>query len=224
MDIAFPYADGLSRRQLLYRLPAAPQPRRLLLVSGDPESRLIGDGWGGPVTVLAPSGLDVDFLKEGARFDAVALPWLTGLQGAPGHSGLHVLQLAHSLLMPGGVVVGHLHNAHTLRRLATARGLGGVAVTLGHRRAMGSAVGCNAALLHAGYTEPQCWYVQPSIESPMGLIPTDPIAARAHFLRSIRSARRQYSRPAYAARVLVATVGLGGMQQHELFFWATKPC
>jgi hypothetical protein len=58
----------------------------------------------------------------------------------------------------------------------------------------------------------------------MGLIPTDPAAARAHFLRWIRSGKGYYSPPAYAARLLVAVLGLGGMQQNELFFWAKKPC
>lgn len=224
MDVAFPYADGLSRRQVLYRLPAVPEPRRLLLVSSDTGSGLIGASWGGPVTVLAPSGLDAGFLQEGARFDAVALPWLTGLRRSPGSHGPHMLQLAHSVLMPGGVVVGHLHNAHTLRQLTTARGLSEVLATLVHRRSMGSAAGCHAELLHAGYAKPECWYVQPSIDSPMGLIPTDPAAARAHFLRSIRSEQGHYSPLAYVARLLVAALGLGGMQQHELFFWATKPC
>ena len=224
MDVAYPHADGLSRRQLLYRLPTAPQPRRLLLVSSDADSDLIGAGWGGPVTVLAPSGLDAAFLKNGARFDAVALPWTTGLQSSAGRAGPQLLQWAHALLVPGGLVAGHLHNVHTLRRLATARGLAEFVATLAHRGAMGSAESCGAALLRAGYIQPECWYVQPSIESPMGLIPSDPVAARAHFLRAIRSARGHYSRPAYAARLMVAALGLGGMQQSELFFWATKPC
>ena len=224
MDVAYPYADGLSRRQLLYQLPTAPQPRRLLLVSADADSDLLGASWGGPVTVLAPSGLDAGFLKHGERFDAVALPWTTGLRSSAGNAGPQLLQLAHALLVPGGLVVGHLHNVHTLRRLATARGLAEVVATLAHRGAMGSAEGCGAALRRAGYTNPECWYVQPSIDSPMGLIPSDPTAARAHFLRSIRSAKGHFSRPAYAARLLVAALGLGGMQQSELFFWATKPC
>ena len=224
MDVAYPYADGLSRRQLLYRLPPAPSPRRLLLLSDDADSALIAAGWGAPVTVLSPSGLDQGFLQDGARFDAVALPWVSGLQSSPGHAGARLLHSAHALLVPGGVVVGHLHNVHTLRRLATARGLVEVVATLAHRGAIGSVAGCHAALLRAGYADPECWYVQPTIDSPMGLIPSDPPAARAHFMRSIRSAQGHHSRLAYAARLLVAALGLGGMQQSELFFWATKPC
>lgn len=224
MDVAYPYADGLSRRQLLYRLPTAPEPQRLLLVSSDADGDLIADSWRGPVTVLAPAGLNPAFLQDGARFDAVALPWLTGLLSSNCRGGPQLLKLAHALLVPGGLVVGHLHNLHTLRRLATARGLAEVVAALARRGAMGSAAGCGAALLRAGYAEPECWYVQPSIDSPMGLIPSDPTAARAHFLRSIRSAQGHHSRPAYAARLLVAALGLGGMQQPELFFWATKPC
>ena len=224
MDIEHPYADGPSRRHLLYRLRTAPPPRRLLLVSGDPESDLIGTGWGSPVTVLAPSGLDASFLQSGTRFDAVALPWVTGLPSSTGCDGQRLLKAAHTLLVPGGVVMGHLRNIQTLRRLGTARGLAEVVATLTHRGAMGSAAGCAAVLLRAGYAEPECWYVQPSISSPMGLIPSDPTAARAYFLRSIRSAQGHYSRSAYLARLLVAALGLGGMQQAELFFWAKKPC
>lgn len=224
MDVAYPYADGLSRRQLLYRLSAAPGPQRLLLVSDDADSDLLGAGWRGPVTVLAPSALDAAFLQDGARFDAVALPWTTGMRSAGGRNGPQLLQWAHALLLPGGLVVGHLHNVHTLRRLATANGLKEIVAALLHRGAMGSAAGCAAALLRAGYAHPECWYVQPSMDAPMGLIPSNPIAARAHFLRAIRSAQGHYSRPAYAARLLVAALGLGGMQQPELFFWARKPC
>ena len=224
MDVAYPYADGLSRRQLLYRLPTAPQPGRLLLISGDVDSDLIGESWGGPVTVMARAGLDLACMQGRSRFDTVALPWITGLDSATSRAALEALRLAFTLLVPGGVVVGHLHHLHTLRRLVTARGVGEMLATLAHRSSMGSAAGCGAALLRAGYIQPECWYVQPSIESPMGLIPSDPVAARAHFLRAIRSARGHYSRPAYAARLMVAALGLGGMQQSELFFWATKPC
>ena len=58
MDVEYPYAEGLSRQQLLYRLPFAPEPRRLLVVSDTPRDALISGGWGGPVTVLTTSQLD----------------------------------------------------------------------------------------------------------------------------------------------------------------------
>lgn len=224
MDVAYPYADSLSRRQLLYRLPAAPEPRRLLLVSADAHSQLIAAAWGGPVTVWAGPELDAACLQQGACFDALALPWTTGLRPVADGRALRLLQQAHQLLVPGGVVVGHLHNLHTLRRIVTARGLAQMVATWMRPGAMGSVAACDTALRRAGFVDPECWYVQPSIDSPMGLIPCDPVAARSHFLRSIRSAQGHYSRPAYVARLLVATLGLGGMQQPELFFWATKPC
>lgn len=227
MDVEYPYADGLSRRQLLYRLPSTPLPRRLLLVSDDADSDLIGGGWAGPVTVVTGAGLDAAIAEGDARFDAVALPWVLGSH-APSRrfprGGIPLLCAAHRALVPGGIVVGHVENILTLRRLVSVRGWGEIMGAMVRRGAISSASGCKASLLRAGFTEPECYCVQPSIESPMGLIPCDPVPARAHFLRTIRSAQGQYSRPAYTLRLLVAFLGLGGMQQHELFFWAKKPC
>lgn len=227
MDVEYPYADGLSRRQLLYRLPSTPQPRRLLLVSNEADSDLIGGGWGGPVTVVTRSGLDAAIAHGEPRFEAVALPWVLG-SGAlsDGHptNGLQLLCAVHRVLVPGGFVVGHLTNLRTLRRLVSLRGWGGIVAAAGRPGAIGSASGCKAALLRAGFIEPECYYVQPSIESPMGLIPSEPVPARAHFLRSIRSAQGHHGRVAYALRLTVAYVGLGGMQQPQIFFWARKPC
>jgi len=223
MDVEYPYADSLSRRQLLYRLPPAPAPRRLLLVSEDPDSQLIGAGWGGPVTAVDAPALNAAFIEEGASFDAVALPWTTGVPPSASRVGLPLLQKAHALLVPGGVVVGHVHNVHTLRRLVTVRGMAAIGSAWMRPGGMGSVAACGAALRRAGFVDPECWYVQPSIESPLGLIPSDPTAARAHFVRAIRSAQGHYSRPAYAARLVGAALGLGGMQQPELFYWANKP-
>ena len=92
------------------------------------------------------------------------------------------------------------------------------------RGGIGTASACKQALLRSGFVSAECYYVQPSIVSPMGLIPCERQAARAHFLRSIHSAQGHYSRPAYALRVLLAYFGLAGMQQPQLFFWARKPC
>jgi hypothetical protein len=227
MDVEYPYADGLSRQQLLYRLPSAPQPRRLLLVSDAADSDLIGCSWRASVTVLPSSELGAALTHGEARFEAVAMPWVLGSKTVSG--GRHpdsslLLRSAHRLLVPGGVVVGHLENIRTLRRLASVRGLGQVIGAAAHRGAISSASGCIDALGRAGFIAPECYYVQPGIESPMGLIPCEPTPARAHFLRSIRSAQGNYSRPAYAGRLLVAFLGLGGMLQPELFFWARKPC
>lgn len=227
MDVEYPYAEGLARRQLLYRLPSAPSPRRLLLVSDIADSALIGGGWGGPVTVVGSQQLHSAVQQGEGCFDAVALPQLAGSgrewrQSPTGAEQL--LVLAHRLLVPAGVVVGHVENMFTLRRLASVRGIVGFGGDWIRPGSIGSATRCRKVLQRAGFTDTECYYVQPSIESPMGLIPCEPKPARAHFLRAIRSARGHYSRPAYAMRVLVAWLGLGGMQQSALFFWATKAC
>jgi hypothetical protein len=66
--------------------------------------------------------------------------------------------------------------------------------------------------------------VRPNIAAPMGLIPADRVAARAEFLRSVRAMRGHYSVFGYAPRLLLAWLGLGGLQQGQLFFWARRPC
>jgi hypothetical protein len=228
MDVGeHPYAGGLSRRQLLYRLPPTPQPRRLLVVSDAADGDLIHGGWGGPVTVLTSSGVDAALAQGEGRFDVVAMPWVLGSNASPEFRRADAAQLlcsAHRLLVPGGVVVGHVENTCTLRRLIRIRGLSEFVRAVARRDAIGSPSRCKASLLGAGFTEPECYYVQPNIESPMSLVPCEPSPARAHFLRTIRSAQGHYSSPAYALRLLVALLGLGGMQQPQLFFWATKPC
>ena len=80
------------------------------------------------------------------------------------------------------------------------------------------------ALKAAEFDSPHCSFVQPSIEDPMGLIPIDFNAARAQFLRAIRSERGHFGPLAYAARIGLSQVGLGGMQQANLFFWGRKAC
>lgn len=227
MDVDYPFASALSRRQLLYRLPSTPAPGRLLIMSGIAGSEQLGSGWIGPVMTLDCSQLEVALAHGGARFDAVALPGLLGAEAALLRSGATARQLLHmalALLAPGGVVVGHLDNSYALRQAASLRGLAqlvGAAVRPG---VVGGAQACTRALVRAGFVEPECYYVQPSLAAPMGLIPCDPVPARAQFLRAVRSAQGSYSRPAFVARLLIAHLGLGGMQQQELFFWARRPC
>jgi hypothetical protein len=223
MDVEYPYAQGQARLQLLYRLPSAPPPRRLLLVTDLIEGDGIGAGWGGPVTRVASSALDTAATDGGARFDAVAVPAVLGggtAELSSRHAVLPWLQRLHELLVPGGLIVGHVDNLYALRRWATPSGL----LAALRPAAMGSAADCRATLLDAGFTLPECFYVQPSIVSPMGLIPCERVASRAHFLRSIRAAQGHYGHSAYAARLLMAWLGLGGMQQAQLFFWARKAC
>lgn len=223
MDVEYPFASAQSRRQLLYRLPTAPAPRRLLLVAdrADPDDFI--HGWGGPVTAWTRAQVQADGAAAGARFDAVALPGVLGARTAtPGTTDL--LAAVQRLLVPGGVVVGHVDHLLALRRLATPGGLARLVGAMARPGVVGTAAACTRALQRAGFVQPQCYYVQPSLSAPMGLIPCDRAAARAQFLRAVWSAQDQHSRPAFAARLLVATLGLGGLQQQELFFWATKPC
>lgn len=221
MDVEYPFATELSRRQLLYRLPTAPAPRRLLLVADRDDPHDLAHGWGGPVTAWTRA--QVQAAGAGVRFDAVALPGVLGARTAtPGTADL--LAAVQRLLVPGGVVVGHVDHLLALRRLATPGGLARLVGAIASPGVVGTAAACTRALQRAGFVQPQCYYVQPSLSAPMGLIPCDRAAARAQFLRAVWSAQDQYSRPAFAARLLVATLGLGGLQQQELFFWATKPC
>ena len=223
MDVQYPYAEGLSRRQLLYRLPGAPAPRRLLVVhTGANEAALLGGGWGAPVSVVASCELQALAAHGGERFDAVALPAV--LSAGQGTAGADVLTLARGLLVPGGVAIGHLEHGCALRRWASLAGLRAVAGALLGTQGLGSPSQCQRALRRAGFSEPACFFVQPNIDEPMGLIPSDIVAARAHFLRSVRSSRHHYGRLGYALRLALTRAGLGGTLQPQLFFWARRPC
>ncbi len=222
MDIDFPFAEDKSRQQLLYRLPTAPAPRRLLLVGNDPDG--IARGWDGPVTTVAVVDLADAASPDGADFDAVALPGLTDMVAAGGTGALRLLADARRRLVPGGLVIGHLEHALTLRRLARPRQVAAILASLVGGGLIGSAAGCRKALLQSGFVEPECYYVVPSFDAPMGLIPCHPVAARAWFLRAVRAAEGHFSAPAYASRLLLAFMGLGGHQQGQLFFWARKTC
>lgn len=219
MDVQYPYAEGIARLRLMYRLPLPTGQLSLLeLVSLEDTPRLWPD--------TGRRQRIHDFLGSEAPptkgLDAIALP---GIWGA--HTALPagpVLAAAHRALRPGGVVVGHFANPLALCSLLS---VGGWRRLL--RAALGggqpaSAGACLRALQAAGFESLNCSFVQPSIDDPMGLIPIDFIAARAQFLRAIRSERGHFSPLAYAARIGLSQVGLGGMQQAHLFFWGRKAC
>lgn len=221
MDVQYPYADGWSRLQLLYRLPTAPAPRRLLIVCADASQAQVGDGWGSPVKVIDPSALQAEVEQGPARYEVVALPAM--LDGCSAAEVGQVMAAARALLSPGGVLVGHVRHALALRRMLSLPGLLAALAALLRRPCIGRAGGCQRSLSHAGFASVQCFYVQPDIESPMGLIPVQPAAARAHFLRSVRSAQDLHGRWGHIARLLVARSGLGGLMQSHLFYWARQP-
>jgi hypothetical protein len=215
MDLNFPYADDRARLQLLYRLAAAPPPGRLLVVGAPGDAALIGQGWPGAVSALDSVGAD----STGGEFDVVALPW-----GLARPDAASLLAFAYRSLVPGGLVVGHLTHRLGLRELVRWRATPKLATALLRGGVALGPSSCRALLARSGFDAPACFYVQPSIQSPMGLIPCEPRVARATFLRAIRSARAHFTPAAYATRYAAAALGLGGMQQSELFFWAHKPC
>lgn len=221
MDVQYPYANGLARQHLLYRLAAVPAPRRLLLVYAERTDKSIASSWDGPAEVIAGPKLISFAKRDETGFDAVALPQVLGSPPAPANE---ILQAAHRLLAPGGFVIGHVEHLLALRRLASVGGLCRWALSASGRNGIGTPARCLRELARAGFTQAECYYVYPSIDAPLALIPCHHGPARQQFLRAIRSSPNQYGRLSYLLRLMAASVGLGGMQQPQLFFWAGKPC
>jgi hypothetical protein len=195
MDIEYPYATGQARRQLLYRLPSVPAPRRLLVIGDAEEAEMIGAGWGASVCHLSADRLAEASAVDQGRFDAVAL----GRSSCPMSK---LLDAAWHRLEPGGAVMGHVAGRSFVLRPSALR----------------------KALSHAGFDEPTCYYLQPGIDAPMVLAPTTGKAARAHAIRAIHGTRGLYSQPSYALRLAAAWLGLDRWRQSELFFWGRRPC
>lgn len=224
MDIRYPYAEPLSRLQLLYRLPTAPLPRRLLLVAGADGREDIGAGWGaGEVASTDVAGLMQRARAASTTYDVVALPDTLRPRAARPRNA-DVLSAAARLLVPGGVAVGHLRHGLALRSLLRPAGLVTALAAALERDAIAGPAACRRALVAAGLEAPECYFVLPRIEDPMALVPSPRAAARHHFLRSARSAWRLTRPGAREVRLALAWLGLGGMFQGELFFWARKPC
>jgi hypothetical protein len=217
MDVQYPYADGIARLRLLYRLPLPPGPLKVLQVGGDAGSPCVDTDGPGGAQVLPLADLVPLAATHPGRFDAVALPGTWDAAGADTPAA--VLASAWDLLVPGGFVVGHCAHLAALRHLGSVKGLWRAA-----RSRVATAGACQAALRAAGFQAVQCFYVQPQLADPMGLIPTDKAASRAHFLRAVRAEQGHFGRVAYAARIALSQCGLGGLQQAQLFYWACKPC
>lgn len=221
MDVAYPYASDDDRRALLYRLPSIAPTRRLLVVGGD-GSEWAGH-WGGPVTLTTAALLDAVAAQQPGAFDAVALP---GTLAAPqaGAGSASLLRDVRGALAPGGLVIGHVRHALALRPLATRAGRQALRRTLTDPGFPGTPRRCLKLLAQAGYDQASCYFVQPDLAAPMGLVPWQGPAARAHFIRAVWSAQGHHGRAAFAARWLLAVAGLAGLQQQDLFYWARKPC
>lgn len=217
MDIDFPYAEDGARLRLLYRLPI-PSTARDLLVFGAPEvTRELIEGWAGPAHVVETwSGAGLPAQSA----DVVALAGVAA-SASHGPASRTLLSGVFAALRPGGWAVGHIEQACTLRGLLGGRGW---RAALQARRYLGRPEGCLSALRAAGFVSAAAWYVHPSIEAPMGLIPVDALAARAEFMRSARAGRGHHSWVGFLSRLALARMGLGGLQQAQLFFWAQRPC
>jgi SAM-dependent methyltransferase len=216
----------VQRLRLLYGMAMTGQEKRVLII--------------GPVaaeaSVFDPDAVSshIEVVRSGAEsagtgFDAVVLPG--GLQDAAGSMSdddrpmpVRLLRQAHDALRPGGVVVGHcnhLVSAHGLRQILSGR----IPVESWiSGRGLMSGNGCLRALARQGFTAAECYYVEPQMADPMALVPVHTVAARKHFYRAIRRTRGQYSGIGFGVRMALATCGLGGLLQPQLFFWARRPC
>lgn len=227
MDTRPPYARGEARLRLLYRLPLSGREETILAIGGIDQARaaLDRDALRASIDVVG-----ADAPAASSRYDAVVLPGsLTGAGegGPPGRRSIGpaaLLGRAHTALRPGGIVVGHLDHlasAHGVRQVLQGQISPGAWLRC---RAVASGAQCHRALVDAGFDEPECFYVEPRIESPMVLVPVHALAARSHFLRAIRRTRGQYSTPGFLLRMALARIRLGGILQPHLFFWARRPC
>lgn len=226
MDASPPFAADADRLRLLYRLPLAGGEQRILVFGPDTIAEHLLDEDASRVEVVLTDGIAA---LDGRPFDAVILPiqLLThgdsiGLRADRPLAGL--LAQAYQALRPGGVLIGHVD--HVLS-LAAARSAIQGRVSWSGWRSWGMAwtgTGCNRALRAAGFELPECYYVEPRITAPMSLVPLPWRPARAHFLRAIRRTHEYYSRPGYLLRLMLAHLGLGGLLQPHLFFWARRPC
>ena len=216
-----PFAEGADRLGLLFRLPFQEGHRQVLVV----DDRTSCNG-----ITFADSALDVvraaavDLPQVDASFDVLALPdCLTVPVAARDVAALHkLLDQAGHLLRPGGVVVGHCIHMSALRNwrrwLIPAGAVGNWRVGL----RFGTAKRLANTLRQHGLVGAEVFYVEPGIEAPMVLIPSEPNAARAHFVRSVQRNRPLYSPLGYAVRLALAKTGWAGLLQSDLFFWAYK--
>lgn len=226
LDVQYPYAEDAARLQVLYRLPAARGARSLLLVSSAEPSGLPDwlIGWSGGVTAVSvQQACAMATATTGPRFDVVALPDVLAAHAVPVDAST-LLRAAQQLLTPDGVVVGHQCHALALRRMFGRQWLLAALRAATGRPDVGSATGCTRALAQAGLLKAECFYVQPNIDSPLGLVPVEWRASRAYFMRAVRSAQGSFTQAGYLARLAVAALGLGGMFQQHLFFWARRSC
>lgn len=144
-------------------------------------------------------------------FDVVAIPGMLSTGGRIGIDGLAGAPFFAALsrgLAPGGVLAGDVHRSWAARHGLAPSGVRSLRATLGR----------------AGLVDVDCYFVRPSIDDPMALIPADSRAARAHFRRQLACTRPQFTALGYALRRMAVACGLGARNHASIFFWARRPC
>lgn len=227
MDANPPFAADAERLRLLYRLPLTGEERRILLIGTRELAAQLFPPMQTGVEVVVRDGR----LQPGdGLFDAIVLPLqllgdsLDGV-GRPIDRPLPALlsELCRSM-RPGGLIVGHLEQVVSI---ATARTALRRRISWSRWRCWRGAwtgEGCLRSMKAAGLEAAECYYVEPRITAPMSIVPLAWLPARAHFLRAIMRTHEHYTLPGYLMRLLLAYLGLGGLLQPHLFFWARRPC
>lgn len=212
-DAPLPYAGDDDRFSLLYRLPSDDRmPGRACIVTPGPVSR--SPDLQRPSDFVDPSGFESGG-GEGGGWVVVALPATLDLVSREASGRL--IATAVRRLLPGGTLVGHVSHRHSIRNMAR-RWL---------RRSRGGNAGWSVGslrqqLLQAGLADVELYYVRPSIESPLALLPTTPAAANAIFNWSIRSARGDHGLLGYWARRALILSGAGWLLQDTILFWGHR--
>lgn len=211
-----PYADGLDRLRLLFLLAAGPGLRDLAIVGQDQgQAEAMAVGWADTCNRVTCTTQPAS-LEQGS-FDAV---FMLGAQGPTGRGGFEEgLSAATRALAPGGMLVGYVFQSRSLHGLRARW----IAPAPSHASVAGTKA-LHGALLQAGLESPETYYVEPNIDSPMALVPTQATAAKRHFQRTVERNQPLYGAWGYGVRWLIARLGLGGLLQPQLFYWARRPC
>lgn len=221
-DTLPPYAGGAARLGLIYRLALEGHERHLLVVSSrDAAAKAIGAAHPGACVELIAPGAQA----PRAAYDAVLLPGLApGREAGARCTIAQQLRAAREWLVPGGVLAGDAAHLRSLRGVAAAIRDGAGPAHWLRAAACASPSACRRSLERCGFTDVECFYVEPDIGSPLVLVPDHRAAARRHFVRAVRRTRGQYRWPGYLARLWLAWAGLGGQMQPCVFFCARRPC
>ena len=221
-----PFESDQARIQHLYRLPLA-YPTGRLLVMGQ-ASQMLAVGWSSEVCNIGSTATLTAQLEkvEKACYAAIAIPAvLSAFENRVGaYNTPDFLAGLTKCLAPGGLIIGHMNHGLYLGALARpTEWVKFLAATIDSKRP-NSPNRLNRLLQSAGLVDVECYYVQPSIESPMALIPCVRAVADAYFMQCISSTRNSHAAPAFWGRQLVMKLGLGGCLRNSIFFWGRRPC